>query len=51
MPRILCRVWSKAFRVMTLKKDWLPAPDPSTVRYAQRMDEMARYRARLERQV
>ena len=28
----------------------LPAPDRSTMRYAERMDEMARYRARIEKQ-
>jgi hypothetical protein len=28
----------------------LPAPDRSTMRYAERMDEMAKYRTRLERQ-
>ena len=28
----------------------LPPPDRSTMRYSERMDEMARYRARLERQ-
>lgn len=28
----------------------LPPPDKSVLRYSERMDEMARYRARLERQ-
>lgn len=28
----------------------LPAPDRSTMRYAERMDEMVKYRARLEKQ-
>jgi hypothetical protein len=28
----------------------LPPPDKSVMRYSERMDEMARYRARLERQ-
>jgi hypothetical protein len=28
----------------------LPPPDRSTLRYSERMDEMARYRARLEKQ-
>jgi len=28
----------------------LPPPDRSTLRYSERMDEMAKYRARLERQ-
>jgi len=28
----------------------LPPPDRSTLRYSERMDEMARYRATLERQ-
>jgi len=28
----------------------LPAPDRSTMRYAERMDELAKYRTRLERQ-
>lgn len=28
----------------------LPPPDRSTMRYAERMDEMAKYRSRLERQ-
>lgn len=29
----------------------LPAPDRSTMRYSERMDEMARYRARIARQI
>lgn len=28
----------------------LPAPDRSTMRYSERMDELAKYRTRLERQ-
>jgi hypothetical protein len=28
----------------------LPAPDRSTLRYSERMDEMAKYRARIEKQ-
>jgi hypothetical protein len=28
----------------------LPAPDKSTMRYSERMDELAKYRTRLERQ-
>jgi hypothetical protein len=28
----------------------LPPPDRSTMRYSERMDEMARYRARIEKQ-
>jgi hypothetical protein len=28
----------------------LPAPDRSTMRYAERMDELAKYRTRLEKQ-
>ena len=29
----------------------LPPPDRSTMRYSERMDEMAKYRSRLERQI
>jgi len=52
----VCLLGTLVMGISALMDKWqgirpiLPAPDRSTMRYSERMDEMARYRARIEKQ-